>query len=128
MTTQSLLSLQPSQLFVSQARLSGLDVATPWGPFPVRAYLGRLTLTDGHTRALALYLAGIRRVQVEWDRDELSGRAYRTCVRWCLEQRVTSVADLAWRVVPAPDFSCRWIDRCAALHAALATVSPALPS
>jgi len=52
-----LADLQPSQLYVSAAKLRAV-LATPpdgdvagLGPLPVRRYGDRLVLTDGHTRA-----------------------------------------------------------------------------
>ena len=89
------------------------------GPLPVRRYLGRLVLTDGHTRALALCIAGVRTVQIEYDDDPLDDAAYQECVRWCFRVGVHSVADLEGRIVDQPSYVRLWLERCREMHVAL---------
>jgi hypothetical protein len=122
--------LQPSQLYISRDKLAAVTAAyageggtlhaEALPPLPVYRLNGRTVLTDGHTRACAAYQGGLREVRVYWDRDELDWEAYAICVRWCEEAGVRSVADLAGRVVDAAAYQRLWLDRCAAMHRALA--------
>jgi hypothetical protein len=114
--------LQPSQLYISSAKLAEVQrlVGAKASPLPVRRIGGRVVLTDGHTRALAAWREGRRTVQVHWDDDALDWEAYEICVEWCLEEGIRSVADLATRVVAARQYEELWLDRCRAMHRQLA--------
>ena len=120
--------IQPSQLYVSAAKLARVQAAVDprgpasLGPLPVVMLGDQVVLTDGHTRALAAFLAGLEEVPTCWDEDELDWEAYRVCVRWCREAGVHSVADLAERVVDLEAYERLWRGRCAEMHRALARV------
>ena len=110
-------AVQPSQL-----RLNGrkLALATGWfdfddpdyDPLPVVRLDERWTLTDGHTRAFLAALAGAGELRVREDADDLSMALYAECVKWCREEGVTDVRDLAGRVVNAATFEREWVERC----------------
>lgn len=114
--------LQPSQLYVSEEKLKAVLAAWPdrdvasLGPVPVRRYGNRLVTTDGHTRLLAAYRAGLDAVYVVDDADELDDEAYEICVGWCLAEGVRSVADLDARVLDAAAFERLWLARCHRMH------------
>lgn len=118
----SLHELQPSQLYVSSAKL--VAVLTRWPdrdpetlePVPVKRYGNRLVATDGHTRALAAYRAGLEAIPVVPDGDDLDDEAYEICVGWCLEAGIESVADLDDRVVDPETYERLWLDRCREMH------------
>jgi hypothetical protein len=118
--------LQPSQLYISQDKLSAVQATTDFSslkgiqPIPVKE-LGRLrVMTDGHTRAFAAYLAGLTCVPTYDDPDDLDWEAYQICVDWCQAEGIYAVADLADRVVNAEDYERLWYDRCRAMQADLA--------
>jgi len=118
----SLHDLQPSQLYVSAEKLSAVlegwadrDAAS-LGPVPVKRYGDRLVTTDGHTRALAAYRAGLDAIYVIDDVDELDDEAYEICVGWCLAEGVRSVADLDGRVADAAAYERLWLARCRRMH------------
>lgn len=111
--------VHPTQLLVSAAKLRSvldwLDSDDPsYDPLPVLDFDGDWYLSDGHTRALALYLAGDPELRVERDpdRDELDIALYRECVTWCAAEQVTAVPDLVGRVVSAETHEREWIERC----------------
>ena len=118
--------LQPSQLYVSAARLRRLSAAIGAGqvhrvhPVPVKQLGGDLVLTDGHTRVFAAWQAGETEVTAIWETDELDWEAYGICVAWCRADGIRSVADLAERVVEGKEFERLWLDRCRAMHRELA--------
>ena len=118
--------LQPSQLYVSQDKLSAIyattDFFSPEGvqPIPIKDLGGLSVMTDGHTRALAAYLAGLTCVPTYDDPDDLDWEAYQICVDWCRVEGIHSVADLADRVVNAEDYERLWYDRCRVMQADLA--------
>ena len=121
-----LLELQPSQLYISAEKLTRvltiLDLSRPESltPLPVKRLSGRLVLTDGHTRAFAAYRAGLDRVRVCWDTDDLDWEAYEICVGWCVQEGIRTIADLEGRVVDATDYKRLWLERCAAMQRKLA--------
>lgn len=110
--------VQPTQLFIDARKLSRvsslLDSRRPdlLPPVPIRK-LGETTVfTDGHTRAFAAYLRGIRQIPVVWDDDDIDLEAYEACVDWCRDEGVLSVADLRDRVVAPEAFESLWLKRC----------------
>lgn len=114
-------NLQPSQIYINQAKL---DKVMGWISkedeskiiFPVININGRITLTDGHTRLLALYLVGNKEFLVEWDEDEIDHKAYEKCVEWCINDSIISIADLEHRILSAELFNELWIERCSKMH------------
>lgn len=121
----SLFKIQPSQLYVSTAKLA--DVLAWWDPprletlppIPVKALDDRIVATDGHTRALAAYRCGFREVPVVWDEDDLDWEAYRICVDWCLAAGIRSAVDLEGRLLSPEDYGVLWLGRCGAMQDAL---------
>ena len=113
--------VQPSQLYISQAKLAQVRAAPGLlEPLPVSRLAGRVVLTDGHTRALAAWQAGRSTIEVYWDQDELDWEAYEICVAWCDEAGIRTVADLAGRVVPPAEYEVLWLERCSRMQRALA--------
>ena len=114
--------IQPSQLYVSSEKLSQVitssDNLTPesMGPIPVKELAGRVVATDGHTRLLAAFLAGLGQVKVCWDGDGLDWEAYEICASWCQQEGVRTAADLADRIVPPAQYETLWLDRCRKMH------------
>ncbi|MCL2512391.1 MAG: GNAT family N-acetyltransferase [Oscillospiraceae bacterium] len=110
--------LQPSQLYISEGKLRLLrewfepDNTDGFDPIPIKRFNDKYLMTDGHTRAVAAYLAGWDSVPVYWDEDGLDMRAYAIDVKWCGEENIHSPADLAGRIVPHKDFERLWRKRC----------------
>lgn len=110
--------IQPSQLYISQAKLkSVLNVIEKEGfealqPIPVIRLKGFIVYTDGHTRAMAAYLSGLEKVPVYWDEDELDLQAYEICVDWCLDEGIKSISDLKGRIISHSDYEILWYERC----------------
>ena len=110
-------SLTPSQLYISSEKLSGVlswfhgDISV-MEPIPLKMLAGRTLMTDGHTRAVAAWLAGCYEVPCVWDKDDLDFAAYAADISVCAEEGVTSVADLSRRIVSAADYKRLWNDRC----------------
>ena len=103
--------VQPSQLYISQAKLtpiihnykSGKNQVLP--PVPIKELDGRLIYTDGHTRALAAFINGQETITAVWDEDELDWEAYQICVDWCLEEDIQTIADQGYLVLMAYYFA-----------------------
>ena len=110
--------LQPSQLYISEGKLRLVrewfnpDDMDSFDPIPVKKFNGKILMTDGHSRAVAAYLAGLESVPVYWDEDELDMRAYAMDVKWCGEESIQSPIDLAGRIVPHKDYERLWRKRC----------------
>ena len=120
-----LAAMQPSQLYVSAAKLEAvrraIDPRHPGAvePVPVKRLGDAVVCTDGHTRALPAHEAGLKQIPAVWDEDELDWEAYEICVAWCRDEGIRSIADLAGRVVDAGTYETLWLDRCRRMHAAL---------
>ncbi len=118
-------TLQPSQLYISAAKLATIESA--WQPprletltpIPIKALHGRIIYTDGHTRAFAAWRAGFSEIPVIWDEDDLDWEAYQICVEWCLEAGIRTVMDLAGRVLPHAEYEGLWHERCRVMQAGL---------
>ena len=124
--TLPLIKLQPSQLYISAAKLAIIE--SQWQPplletlepIPIRALDGRIIYTDGHTRAFAAFRQGFADIPVVWDEDELDWEAYRICVTWCQDAGITTIMDLAKRILPHEDYETLWHERCRGMQEALA--------
>jgi hypothetical protein len=118
--------LQPSQLYISQDKLSAVQTTTDYSspeevqPIPVKDLGGLRVMTDGHTRAFAAFLAGLTSLPTYDDPDDLDWEAYQICVDWCWAEGIHTVADLVGRVVNAEDYERLWYDRCRMMQADLA--------
>jgi len=55
--------------------------------------------TDGHTRAFAAYQAGLTKIPVIWEDDELDWEMYKICIQWCRDEGLFTIADLSSRVI-----------------------------
>ena len=114
----SLKDLQPSQFYISQAKLSNIqawfhkDDLSNFEPLPVKVLDGIPILTDGHTRAVLAILAGLESVPLAYDEDELDWNLYRYCVEQCTQKGIHSPYDLVDRVISAHDYEEKWIGWC----------------
>ena len=114
----SLKDLQPSQFYISQAKLSNIqawfhkDDLSNFEPLPVKVLDGIPILTDGHTRAVVAILAGLESVPLVYEEDELDWNLYRYCVEQCNQKRIHSPYDLVDRVISACEYEEKWINWC----------------
>ena len=127
-------SLGVSQLYISTEKLARVWTwfdPRRMAPLPVRDFgNGRLTLTDGHTRAAAACLAGLGEVPVEYDMDAIfedpvTIREYQADIEWCDRHGIFSPADLAERLLSRRDYEILWDRRCDRGHALVAREAPA---
>jgi len=118
----SLRDLQPSQFYISEEKLASVEAwfdpadLSDFEPIPVKLLDGVPVMTDGHTRAVATLRAGLKRVPLVWDEDELDWRLYRACVTACRRRGVVSPADLLGRIIPASEYAEKWDRWCDRLH------------
>ena len=114
--------IQPSQLFISSEKLSQVIRGSvpltieALRPIPVKKLGNETIFTDGHTRAFAAYLSGLREIRVFWDEDEMDWEAYEICVEWCKEAGIHTIADLKDRVVSEEEYELLWHRRCDVMH------------
>ena len=119
-------AIQPSQLYISAEKLAAIEAAwdaTDPGalpPIPIKVMDGRLMVTDGHTRGVALVRAGYEEAWAIWEAEEWDWEAYRICVQWCLGVGISSMLDLTDRIVDPATYRRLWLDRCHRMHEALA--------
>lgn len=117
--------IQPSQFYISKDKLESVlewfnakDLSN-FEPVPLKRLNGEVIYTDGHTRAIAAYMNGLKAIPFYWDEDDLDWTAYECCVRACKEQNIVSIRDLINRIVPKEQYEAMWYAWCDELHAAL---------
>ncbi len=119
--------LQPSQFLVSEDKLGDVekwfraDGMSGFEPIPVRLLDGVPVMTDGHTRAAAALRAGLDRVPLIPEEDELDWEMYRRCVEECRRRGVDSPLDLLDRIVPGREYSEEWDGWCDRMQAEVIT-------
>ncbi|MBN1875449.1 MAG: hypothetical protein JXA33_14560 [Anaerolineae bacterium] len=124
---KSLDEIQPSQLFISAAKLAHVmrDFDPPQpetlDPIPIKALGDDVMFTDGHTRAFAAFLCGLSEIRVFWDEDELDWEAYTICMQWCKTAGIHTIADLKERIVSPEAYETLWHDRCREMQEDLET-------
>ena len=120
-----IVDIQPSQFYISEEKLEQIGRWFEPGDLsgfeavPVKELDGQVIFTDGHTRAYAAWLAGLERIPLVWDEDELDWEAYRLCADACRKRGIRSVADLEERVISGEDYERLWNNWCDVLHEVL---------
>lgn len=117
-----LVDIQPSQFYISEEKLEQIgrwfkpENLSGFEAVPVKELDGQVIFTDGHTRAYAAWLAGLERIPLVWDADELDWEAYRLCAFASRKRGICSIADLKERVVSGADYERLWNGWCEVLH------------
>ena len=118
------IDLGVSQIYLNEAKL--VNIRKWLNPTDLSGFVpltvhdfgnGKLTLTDGHSRAFLAYVLGIQQVPVVYDTDEMvtsyTGRLlYENDIAWCERFRIYSVRDLKDRIVSDAEYKDLWIGRC----------------
>ena len=121
----TLFDLQPSQFYISEKKLQEVDGwfnaadLSNFEPIPVKMLDGLPVMTDGHTRAVTALLAGLDRVPLVWDEDELDWDMYRKCVEECRRFGIKSPVDLLNMIIPEEEYEIKWDKWCDEMHAEL---------
>ncbi|MFW9999666.1 MAG: ParB/RepB/Spo0J family partition protein [Candidatus Hodarchaeota archaeon] len=119
-------NIQPSQLYISKQKLAKVkQKITSYGistinAIPVKKLKNTIFYTDGHTRAFAAYQVGLTKIPVIWEDEELDWEMYETCIKWCEDLGLYTIADLSTRVIDQKDYEIFWYKRCDDLHKKLA--------
>ena len=112
-----------SQLYLNRSKIEDIrqwfdpDNKNLYAPLPVCDFGdGRLTLTDGHSRAFIAYQYNIK-IPIVYDTDtivtgEEGQMLYKNDIVWCQRFHIRTVADLETRIVDPSEYQHLWIDRC----------------
>lgn len=118
------LDLGLSQIYLNEHKLKNIQKwlnpsdLSNFEPLPVHDFgNGRLTLTDGHSRAFLAYTMDIQELPIVYDTDDIviseTGQMlYKNDIIWCDRFRICSVCDLKDRVVSDPVYKDLWVSRC----------------
>ncbi|MBQ9299190.1 MAG: hypothetical protein IJ214_01630 [Clostridia bacterium] len=110
----TLLDVQPSQFYISEKKLGGVEAWFDCGdlsnfePIPIKMLNGLPVITDGHTRAVAALMHGVIHVPLVEESEELDWEMYRRCVAACREKNIFSPADLVGRVINENQYVILW--------------------
>lgn len=125
-STISLDEVQPSQLYINQAKLFEIDNFSgsldrkAIEPLPIKKFGQTIFFTDGHTRAFALWKRGRKEVKVFLDESKLDWGAYLVSLDWCQRAGVKQIGDLSARVISESDYQQLWLNRCQNMHEKIA--------
>ena len=72
---------------------------------------GKVVCIDGYSRLVAA-IKGFRYVYGFFEDDIGSLDFYRTCLKWCKDENILTISDLANRIVAPAKHQELWIDRC----------------
>jgi len=120
----SVLELGVSQIYLNEQKMANIrkwlntNDLTKFEPLPVCDFgNGRLTLTDGHSRAFVAYTMGIHKLPVVYDTDDMVSsdigkKLYINDTIWCERFKIYSVCDLKNRIIPDSLYRDLWIARC----------------
>ncbi len=121
-------SLGISQLYLNRKKLMEIEKwfspndMQKFQPLPVHDFdNGRLTLTDGHSRAFVVYKAGLTTIPVRYDFDDIvtseTGQIlYKNDIVWCERFHLYSIRDLKSRIITDDQYQTLWIKRCEAAY------------
>ena len=118
----NLKDIQPSQLYINSQKLDNvLEWFKPgqydsYDAIPIKNLNGKVIFTDGHTRAYAAYIRGLKTIKVYWDEDELDWEAYQICVDWCNLEGIKLIEDLKNRIISPAEYEILWLKRCKDMH------------
>lgn len=121
----SILDIQPSQFYISEEKMAKIkqwfnpEDLSNFNPVPIKLLDGKVVFTDGHTRALVAFNAGLTEIPLVWDEDDLDWESYKLCVKACKQRGISSIADLSSRVLSAREYSLKWDIWCDVLHEVL---------
>lgn len=119
-----LIDLGVSQLYLNAEKLANVQKwlnpadLSNFEPLPVYDFgNGKLTLTDGHSRAFSACMMGVQEVPCIYDTDDIvtseTGQLlYQNDIVWCERFRIHSVCDLKDRIISNSLYKDLWIDRC----------------
>ncbi len=109
-------ALQPSQLYLSEGKLrlcrEWFDRGSEIDPIPVRQFMNRSLMLDGHTRAAVALERGMDTIPCSIDAGDWDMAAYAESLDACIAQGVTSVSALAERIVSPRENEVLWRKRC----------------
>jgi len=110
--------IQPSQLYINKKKLAKVNKffdpknKATLGVIPVKKLGKEVIYSDGHTRAVAAFLAGYKEITVEWEDEDLDCEMYEVCVQWCKDDKIFSAQDLAKRIISHKDYKLLWYKKC----------------
>ena len=111
-----LLDIQPSQFYISAKKLERVmkwfnpNDLSNFEPLPIFEHGGKIFFTDGHTRALAVFLSGLEKVPLVWDAEnEIGITEYKICIKACEGRGIKNISDLEHRVLPHDEFVAKCI-------------------
>lgn len=116
--------LRPNNLFLNERKVSSVRAAWKGGkagklpPILVAKIESDLCLIDGHSRAFVAWENGADAIACELKSlEEIEGSAevYKKIYRLGIALDIVSIADLAERILPDPEYRDRWIQFCESL-------------
>ena len=118
------IDLGVSQIYLNENKLNNIQKwfdptdLSNFDPLPVHNFgNGKLTLTDGHTRAFWAYTMGIKELPIVYDSDDIVAsetgkKLYKNSITWCEHFKIHSVSDLKDRIISDLLYNELWIGRC----------------
>ncbi len=107
--------ITPGQLTVDETKVNRVN---SWIKIPEDVVIrcveidDKIVCIDGYSRLIAAYNKGFKYVFAYLETDDDNIQFYRICMKWCEEQKVFKVKDLANRIVTPEEHEKLWINKC----------------
>lgn len=113
-----------SQIYLNRQKLLEIEKwfdpndISNFKPLPVHDFgNGKLTLTDGHSRAFVAYKYGVDKIPVVYDTDDIvtsetGQKLYKNDIIWCERFDINNICDLESRIISDEEYQKLWIGRC----------------
>ncbi|MBU5439204.1 hypothetical protein KQI42_14370 [Tissierella sp. MSJ-40] len=109
--------ITPGQLIVDETKVNRVN---SWIKIPEDIVItcvkieDKIVCIDGYSRLIAAYNKGFKYVFAYLETNDDNIQFYRTCMKWCEEQKIFKIKDLANRTVTPEEHEKLWINRCQA--------------
>ncbi|MBE6890560.1 MAG: hypothetical protein E7481_00895 [Ruminococcaceae bacterium] len=113
-----------SQIYLNEKKLLNIEKwfkpndLSNFSPIPVHDFgNGRLTITDGHSRAFIAHKHGLEKIPVLYDTDDIvtsqiGQLLYKNDIIWCERFNLNDIRDLGSRIITNEEYQTLWIGRC----------------
>ncbi|MBM9832265.1 hypothetical protein IAG15_13965 [Enterococcus faecalis] len=120
--TFPVLELQPSQFYLSLAKVQGVqswfdpEKLTNFEPISIKQLDNQWVVVDGHSRLFVAYQMGLKTIPVQLEQEDWNWDFYRFCIQATKEKNIQSIADLATEILSQTDYETLWIDWCQQIY------------
>lgn len=112
------LNIQPSQFYISLNKIAKIkkwfnpEDLSNFEPVPIKEIDGNIIFTDGHTRAFVAFSAGLKKIPITFEKEELDWDMYKLCIEACIQKGIYTIRDLETELLDEIDYDLKWHKWC----------------